>query len=32
MRYVEGTTKFFIVIRDSASGRTGSLTVPLSPM
>ena len=29
MRYVTGATKLVIVIRDSASGRTGSLTIPL---
>jgi len=29
MRYVNGATKLVIVIRDSATGRTGSLTVPL---
>lgn len=29
MRYVTGATKLVIVIRDSATGRTGSLTIPL---
>ena len=32
MHYVPGATRLFIVIRDTASGRTGSLTVPLNPM
>jgi VWFA-related protein len=30
MRYVHGATKLILVIRDSASGRTGSLTIPLN--
>ena len=29
MRWVTGATKLVIVIRDSATGRTGSLTIPL---
>ena len=29
MRYVTGATRLVIVIRDSATGRTGSLKIPL---
>jgi VWFA-related protein len=32
LRYVSGAKKLLIVIRDSSSGRTGSLSVPLTPM
>jgi VWFA-related protein len=30
MRHVTGATKLILVIRDSSSGRTGSLTIPLN--